>query len=229
MDPDIKKLIELTTIVKVEDNISRKVIYSDEYYTSRFQREHMKGFEKEQKEQVDLDSLVQNWKNKWQSFGDSWNKERQNYRFLHDSFLLFYYSFEQLRVNKINSINTAFDNNDKTLYFNKLSGVSLYGIYHHGKKCIDLLSTLNLISEKHTDWNFCKKFSETRNKLIEHNFNPYALNLQIDPSIWSLAGTNSLMEISIHMTKERVYDAYIDYYQDYYRLEKIITDIIKAF
>ncbi len=219
----IQKLIKLTTIVKVCNNVSRKTIFGDEYFISRFQ--------KDQGQQIDLHSLEKFWNKKWKSFGKKWNKERQNYRFLYDSFKLFYFSSEQLRFNKVACINEAFRDRLKMLHLNELTGVSLYGMYHHGKKCIDLLKTLNLINKRHPAWNFCKKFSGTRNKLIEHNFNPKGFNnLQIDPSIWSLVSTNSLMEISIHTEKkERVYDAYIDYYEDYYQLERIIIDIIKKF
>ena len=221
MDPDIKKLIDLTTIVKVEDNNKKKVVYGDEYVSR---------FEKNQGKQIDLSTLVGNWKNKWKSFNNKWTTERQNYRFLYDSFKLFYYSFEQLRFNKVACINEAFGNQDRMLHLNELTGVSLYGMYHYSKKCIDLLEELNLIDERHKDWDFLKKFKETRNKLIEHNYNPRGLNLLIDPSIWSLASTDSLLEIHIHkIDTERAFDAYVDYYEDYYQLEKIITNIIKKF
>ena len=222
MDHDIQNLIDLTTIVKVDDNTTRKTIFGDEYFVSRFQ--------KDQEQQVNLSDFEDNWNNKWKSFGNNWNGERQNYRFLYDSFKLFYFSFEQLRFNKVACINEAFGNKLKMLHFNELTGVSLYGMYHHGKKCIDLLKALKLIDENHNDWEFLKKFSETRNKLIEHNYNPYGLNLQIDPSIWSLASTDSRLEIHIHKPNiERAFAVYVDYYEDYYRLEKIITDIIKKF
>lgn len=126
MDSNIKKLIDLTTIVKVDDNTTRKTIFGDEYFVSRFQ--------KDQEQQVNLSDFVDNWKNKWKSFGNNWNGERQNYRFLYDSFELFYFSFEQLRFNKVACINEAFGNKLKMLHFNELTGVSLYGMYHHGKK-----------------------------------------------------------------------------------------------
>ncbi len=162
--------------------------------------------------------------------GSNWNKERQNYRFLYDSFRLFYFSFEQLRLNKVACINEFFKDMFKTLHFNELAGVNLYGMYYHGKRCIDLLKELKLIDENHNNWDFLKKFKETRNKLIEHNHNPYNLNLQIDPSIWSLVATDSLLEINIHkLDNEKAFDAYVDYYEDYYQLEKIITNIIKTF
>jgi len=227
MDPDIQKLIDSTTIVKVYDNFSRQTIFGDEYFVS--------GFQKDQGQQVNLSDFEDNWKNKWKSFGNNWNKERQNYRFLYDSFRLFYFSFEQLRFNKVALINEASKNTLKILHLNGLTGVSLYGMYHHGKKCIDLLKALELIDDNHIDdnhkdWEFLTKFSGTRNKLIEHNYNPKGLNLQIDPSIWSLVSTDSCLEIHIHKPDtERAFDVYVDYYEDYYRLEKIITDIIKKF
>ena len=92
------------------------------------------------------------------------------------------------------------------------------------------MKVLQLIDENHNDWEFLRKFSETRNKLIEHNYNPSGLDLQIDPSIWSLASTNSRLEIHIHKPNiERAFDVYVDYYEDYYKLEKIIAEIIKTF
>lgn len=222
MDSEIKKLIKLTTIVKVYDYSSRQTIFGDEYYISRFQRD--------EGQQVNLNKLEDNWRNKWQSFGDSWNEKRQNYRFLYNSFKLFYFSFEQLRFNKISCINETFGNKFKMFHFNDISGVGLYGIYHHGKKCVDLLESLQLIDKNHKNYKFLKKFKETRNKIIEHNYNPLGLGLQIEPSIWSLVATNSLLKIHVHKPdKERALDAYIDYYEDYYQLEKIIIDIIKNF
>jgi len=226
--PDIQKLIKLTTIVKVHDNVSRCTIFGDEYVFDRFQEN--------QGQQIILGNFEDNWNNKWRSFSSNWNEERQNYRFLYDSFKFFYFSFEQLRFNKVACINETFGDSLKMLHLNELIGVSLYGMYHHGKKCIDLLKTLQLIDAQHQEQNFVSRFSETRNKLIEHNYNPKDLKtqkylkLQIDPSIWSLAGTNSLLEIYIHTPDtERAFDAYIDYYEDYYRLEKIISDIINKF
>jgi len=222
MDIEIQKLIDLTTIIKVYENLNRKLIFGEEHYFSSFERGKC--------QQINLSNFENNWQNKWQSFGKKWSEERQNYRFFYDSFRLFYFSFEQLNFNKIACINESFGNQKRMLHFNELSGVNLHGIYHHGKKCIDLLRKLNLFDEQHVNLSFIKKFIETRNKLIEHNYNPYGLKLQTDPSIWSLAGTNSLLEIHIHKNNsERAYDAYVDYYEDYYQLEKFITDIIKEF
>jgi len=219
INSDLNKLISSTTIVKVENN-TQNCSAIDDYYISRFQRD--------QGSQVDLASLENHWNGKWASFGNNWSKDRQTFRFLYDTFRLFYYSFEQLRCRKISSIG-IFEDKNKILYFNDLCGVNLYGVYSHGKKCIDLLKELGLLISGDCNWDFCQKFSESRNKLIEHNYNPNGLNLRTDPSIWSLSSTDSLMEIHVHTAQEREFDVYIDYYEDYYRLEKIITDIIKTF
>jgi hypothetical protein len=222
MDSDLQRLIDLTTIVKVDDNVSQQIIFGDEHFASRYQRN--------QELQIDLSTLERNWDTKWRSFGELGRRDRRNYRFLYDSFKLFYFSFEQLRFNKIACVNESLGNKFKMLHFNELTGVNLYGMYHHGKKCIDLLKELRLIDRNHNDREFLKKFGETRNKLIEHNYNPYGLSLQIEPSIWSLASTNSCLEVHIHKPNgERDYDAYVDYYDDYYKLEKVIADIIKTF
>ncbi|MDO8524474.1 MAG: hypothetical protein Q7R99_02500 [bacterium] len=236
MNEDIEKLIELTTIIKVFDNISQSVIHGGENYVDRFNQAHSHVFQDKQHNQTDLSDLEKHWENKWQSLGDSWSKKIQNYQFLYDSFKLFYVSFQQVKLNKELSITTG-DNHKKEIHFNELSGASLYGMYYHGNKCVKLLNQLKLINTNHPKSNFLKKFSETRNTLVEHNYNPTVrnnekrqkLNLQIDPSIWSLVSTGSLMEISIHGTAEKVFDAYIDYYEDYYDLEKIILDIVRLF
>ena len=82
-NPDIQQLINSTTIVKVDDNVSRCTISGDEYVFDRFQEN--------QGQQIILGSFEDNWNNKWRSFSTNWNKERQNYRFLYDSFKFFYF------------------------------------------------------------------------------------------------------------------------------------------
>ncbi len=223
MEADLEKLINSTTIVKVYDNEKRQIIFGDEYSFSRYQNG--------QGQQADLEVLEDSWENKWKSFGNNWNEERQNYRFLYDSFKHFYLSFEQLRLNKVACINNTFGDIFKKFHYEGLIWLGLYGIYQYGKKCIDLLiNVLKLIDKKDENRRFLNKFSGTRNKIIEHNYNPFGLNLQIDPSTWSLIGTDSFLKVYIHKPgKERVFEADVDYYEDYYQLEKIITDIIKEF
>lgn len=220
MDEDVRRLINLTTIVKVLDYSSRDIIFGSEYAGSHLDRKVARQF--------DLQIIESNWENLWKSFYTDWNHMRQNYRFFYNSFMHFYYSFQQLHRNKI-ECNMAYDDYNEMLHFNRLSGTSLYGMYSHGKKCIDLLKTLQQTAE-HPDLNFINKFCETRNKLLEHNHNPRNFDLQLDPAIWSLASTNSFLEIHVHKHgRERAYDLYVDYYDDYFKLEKIISDIIRQF
>lgn len=221
MDEEVKKLINLTTIIRAENNITRKVEFGDEFMTNFYYIDKI--------DQIGLEELVKYWQKKWKSFGDVWNMERQNYRFFYNIFQLFYYSFYQLRENKTASICVYGDKNKTDLY-NNLASVNLYGVYNYGKKCIKLIEELNLENILNTDeMKFKKKFSETRNKLLEHNFNPNGFKLKIDPCIWSLRSTDSFMNIIIHRTTEREYDVEIDYYKDYFKLEKILVKIIKKF
>ncbi|MCK5320021.1 hypothetical protein KAJ61_01380 [Candidatus Parcubacteria bacterium] len=227
MDEEIKKLVKITTIVRVDNNTTRKIEFGDEYLVSRYNKNHLNNYTKLQ--QINLEELEGYWNKKWDSFGNKWSNERQNYRFFYDIFQLFYYNFYQLKQNKIASIQNC-HNHDKMTLYNKFVGVNLYGVYNYDKKCIDLVRELDiekLLNIK--DGESIKKFSETRNKLLEHNFNPKGFKLRIDPSIWSLAGTHSFMDIIVHRGIEREYDVQIDYYEDYYKLENILVKIVKKF
>jgi len=208
MDEEIKKLVDLTTIIRVDNNKTIEIEFGDKYPTSRYNKNHLMNYTKLQ--QINLKELEKYWNKKWESFNDVWDMERQDYRFFYDTFQLFYYGFYQLKQNKEASIQNCRDH-DKMILFNDLTGVNLYSVYNYGKKCIDLTKKLKI--ENVLDVNerkFTKKFSETRNKLLEHNFNPRDFKLKIDPSIWSLAGTNSFMDIIIHGIDEREYDVRID-------------------
>lgn len=176
---------------------------------------------------VDLRDLADCWKNKWKSFSGEWTEERQLYRFLLTTFKLFYYSFMQLNGNKITSEKS--ENDGKSDYYIHCVGGNLCGVYNFGKKCIDLIKKLeesNKLNknEKH----FMDQFSKTRNKIIEHNFNPSDCTYQIDPVFWKDMQTNSYLNIKFHGSGENEYECKIDYYQDYFRLEKILTKIIKS-
>ena len=227
MDKEIKKLVDSTTIIGIDNNKTGKVEFGDKYPTSRYDKNHLMNYTKLQ--QIDLEELEEYWNKKWDFFDNKWNEERQNYRFFYDTFQLFYYSFYQLKLNKLQSLGT-FKDKKKKFSYNRLAGVNLYGVYNYGKKCVDLIKILKLcgVLDKN-EKKFVTKFAETRNKLMEHNFNPHGFKLKIDPWIWSITATNSFMDIIIHGQREREYDARIDYYEDCYRLENILVKIIKRF
>lgn len=215
---DIVKLIDSTTIVKLEDK-QGTILRGENYSVSRFQ--------KNQGTQVDLNKLEDYWKKKFKTLGNQWQPERQNYRFFYDTFKLFHISFSRLRHNKVQSINNR--RSRSKLSYSDLAGTNLFGVYQYGKKCVDIIKRLGLFNAANSiDRSFLDKFSKTRNKLFEHNFNPKDMKLQIEPVLWSLASTDSWLDIHIHTQKESEYIAEIDYYEDYYRLENIITKIIKS-
>jgi len=221
MNEEIQELVDKTTIVQVINNVTDKVEFGNENITSRYYNH--------QEQQIDINTLKEHWIKKWGSFGDEWNEERQLYRHFQDTFKLFYYSFYQLVKNKKASIPLNPGDEMLNLYV-ELSNVNLFGIYSYGKKCIDLIKKLNLHSSLgENDTDFIRRFKETRNKIFEHNYNPSGLNMTTDPSSWSIASTNSICDISIHGAKEREFDAKIDYYDDYYKLENVLTSIIMTF
>ena len=80
----IEILVDSTTILRLKDTKDNYLI-GDIYSVSRFQSN--------QGEQVDLDNLESFWQKKFKSFGNTWDLERQNYRFLYDTFLLFTFLF----------------------------------------------------------------------------------------------------------------------------------------
>lgn len=216
INSDLSKLIDITTVVKAEQGRKRVLVYGDE--------ENLSVFNTSPKaQQIDLKKLEVLWKKKWATLGNVWNQERQMYRFFYEAFRLFYYSFYQLQKNKIELIQTVNDRGKGTY----LCAVNLYGVYHHGKKCIDLLKNMKLVNT--SNMVFCDKFSQTRNKFFEHNQNPKHLKIQNELFSWGVGDTSSFLEINVHGAKENEFTVYIDYFQDYFNLENIITDTIKNF
>ncbi len=204
---DVKKLIKDTTI-KTENYVSKK--------------------QKNPPPQINLAELGPYWKKKWDSFSGTWSSERQLYRNLYDNFLLFYYSFEQLRKRKYELshkiVEGGIDGNENLA---NIAGTHAVGIYLYGKKCIDLLEKLSLISKV----GFIKNFARTRNFIFEHNYKPNNQGaITFEPIIWSLASTHhSRLEVKVHTDKEAEYRFTVDYYEDYYLLEEEIVKVIKKF
>jgi len=220
MPNSLKKLIDLTTIVRLQHK-GGEMIFGNPDVRSRF--------ETNQGEQIDLSELAIYWQKKYKSFNDRWDINRQNYRFFYDTFNLFYDSFQQLRNSKINSLNTY--STQEIVFCNQLAGANVFSVYSYGKKCIDIMKEkLCLLDDlQKDDLNWLKKFQETRNKIFEHNFNPRNIKLQIEPLLWTVIATTSWLDILIHTNLEAEYIAQVDYYEDYYKLESIIEKTIKSF
>lgn len=170
------------------------------------------------------DRLEPYWQTKFDSF-TQWNPEREKYRILYDTMRAFFISFIGLRMNKVASIETR-GNIPEKIFQGDIAGSLLIQMYVAGKKAIDLMTALQIIPNT----GFERRFSETRNKLFEHNHNPgQIIDLMLEPSFWDLIATKSLLPVYVHTTSEREYEAYIDYYQDYYDLEQIFVGVVENF
>lgn len=207
-----------TTVLWVEKYGNQQVVSGAKIDSDRYRRNQGTPISFSKK----LEPL---WQKKFNSFGDQWDDERQKYRLLYDSMRSFFVSFAGLRLNKIASIE-AKDSSEKFIQ-GEFAGSHLIQMYMAGKKSLDII-TRELQIPLNSGFN--RLFSETRNKLFEHNYNPRQIpNLILEPSVWEVIATASLLPIYIHTNTEREFEAYIDYYQDYYDLEKIFVDIVNNF
>lgn len=77
------------------------------------------------------------WQSKFAKFGTLWNVERQKYRLLYDAMKSFFTSFIGLRLNKIASINTQ-ENVQEKLLLGDFAGSYLIQMYVSGKKRLTL-------------------------------------------------------------------------------------------
>lgn len=165
------------------------------------------------------------WQKRFEKYGTQWNVERQKYRLLYDTMKSFFMSFIGLRLNKVASIEVR-DNVQEKLLEGDLAGSHLIQMYMSGKKALDVMDELKISYS--TD--FGRRFSQTRNNLFEHNHNPYHVkDLILEPLVWEVNATSSQMTVYIHTANEREYDAFIDYYEDYYDLEQVFVNVVKNF
>lgn len=213
-------LIENTTVLWVERYADQSVVPGSKVDTDRFLFD--------QGVPVSFSQVLEPfWQARFERFGIVWSIERQKYRLLYEAMKSFFTSFIGLRLNKVSSIN-ARENVQENLVLGDFAGSYLLQMYMAGKRTLDLMRELQIPVS--TD--FVKRFIETRNKLFEHNHNPRANhlpNLILEPSIWEVISTTSQMTINIHTTNEHEYEAFIDYYQDYYDLERIFVEAVKNF
>jgi hypothetical protein len=213
-------LIAHTTVLWVERHDTQKVVAGEKVEIDRFFID--------QGDPISFsETLEPLWRAKFDSFGSEWNDERQKYRLLYDTMRAFFTSFNGLRFNKVASIE-ARDNIQEKLLQGDLAGSHLMQMYMSGKKALDLMTELQIP----LPIGFVEQFKESRNKLFEHNHNPHARHLPdliLEPSLWEVIATKSQMTIYVHTANEREYEAFIDYYQDYYDLEKVFVEAVQSF
>jgi len=235
---DLKKIENKTTVAKIKET-TIKTIYKNELIKKNPYLDREDCYTPEYKEQIDLKNIENYWNNKWDSFNGIWSHERQLYKYFYDSFRLFYYSFYQLRENKRKlfipgGVSIKMGRQECNL-IEQLIGVNSFGVYMHGKKCIDLIKELKLLKCLNEDEKkFIEKFSKTRNWIFEHNFNPHdskeGLCLSLDPLIWSMKSDNNCLEVNVHSNNsENKFQLIFSYEDDYFQLELILEKIIKSF
>lgn len=211
-------LILNTSVLWIERHSDHRTVAGDKVEIDRFERDQGDPA-------VFSERLEPLWQSKFDSFGDEWNEEREKYRLLYDTMRSFFVSFIGLRMHKVASIE-ARDNIHEKILQGELAASCLIQMYVSGKKAIDLMSALGISLGSDIE----RKFAQTRNKLFEHNHNPGQItDLILEPSFWDLIATKSTLPVYIHTANEREYEAYIDYYQDYYDLETIFVHAVEHF
>lgn len=215
-------LVANTTVKWIECKQHCGVVYGEKIYRDRFQLD--------QGQQVDFDKVLEPlWQKKFEDMGYMWDRQYQLYRALYTAMRGFWSSFEGFRVEKVSAINSI-DNKSDLIHSYRFASSHLFSMYTLGKRAVDLLSLIEKNDSYSYDRDFCGIFAETRNKLFEHAEKPNIVkDLFLEPNWWSLIATDSSMPILIHTKVENEYTAYIDYYQDYYDLEKQFVSIVKSF
>lgn len=218
---DLKNLFCETTIRGIYKEFDDQLIIGESESVSHFQENRGS--------QVDLKELEEFWHKKFESFGNQWTTERQLYRLFNDQFRLFYQSFNQLRLNKVRYLESKDIQKDYQIH--EFATTNLSSMYLFGKKMIDIVKSLDFKQKvDNGSKNFLNKFANSRNLIFEHNYNPRDYKgLIFEAVLWSIASSDSFLRVNIHTNSENEYYALLDYYQDYYDLEKIMVEIIRKF
>jgi hypothetical protein len=210
---ELNKLINCTTIYLINSDHNDIVIGE----------EKLTRFQTDEGEPQTIESLEKTWQTIFDQFGNQWNSERQLYRLLYDQVRLFITSFTFLRVHKINLIESRMRDENSFRQFSNC----LASMYIFGKKATDLVLEIDKSESKQ---DFSKRFSNTRNLIFEHNYSSYLLkNCIVEPSFFNSSGTSSELKVIIHTQhNEAAYNAYADYYEDYYMLENELIKWLKS-
>lgn len=223
----LESLFEITTTLKIVDS-SQNIIFGSDNYDNNTNPLELKN-----KTPIDFNGLTSEWETIWKSFGDQWNQERQLFRYFWGECQDFNLSFQLYKQSVEQFLPLVFDKDqsskEKMLLLGSKGELAIRSIYEYGKQAIDILEKINNTLMSNEEKVFCEKFSGTRNKFLTHyhNASDYP-DFIFDPVYWDIMGTGQLLEVKIHLSnKERAYTAYINHYNDYYRLEKILIEVIQ--
>lgn len=237
---DLKKIYEATTIKWIEKSELHPRFNDEEYYIDENYQEQFPNiifgekvncrYDEDQGNPLKFDSLEKNWQEILKTYGNKWNKKRQIIRFMYTSMRAFFTSFQLMRVHKITALNKTGRDQISVQNEEDAAAVCIMQMYTAGKKAIDLIKECDIKIGEET-----KKFAESRNLLFEHNHNPYDKSnkkrheLLLDPQFFEISNSSSFLSINIHtLERESQYRAFIDYYQDYYDLEKYFSKVVRG-
>lgn len=223
----LSELIKITTVIKIEDKngliLGTDTFDSPDVHPSQLRFRDPELFK----------NLKPEWETIWSSFGDTWNYERQLFRYLHTESSAFFQSYKLFTLNFEEFVPLGFESSPEVNAKMEALGLNcelaIRSIYEYGKQAIDIIKKIdpNLLAE---DKIFCNKFAETRNKFITHYHNASNYpDFTFDTSYWSVMGTSSLMNIDIHITnkREKMYTAFVNFRLDYFQLEEVLIKIFK--
>lgn len=236
-DDLLATILNETTVIRIDDNQTHATVFEDpidqEYHP----------FNLQYREPHDFSTLETNWQNKWNSFGNQWNQQRQLFRFLWFEVRAFLESYRLYRENFASALSLSFEDDGESRTRRNQDDLraelGIRSMYEYGKQAIDLLrlisqqdQTIRAIVVRPEVDIFLNQFRESRNKFLIHYHNPHRFrDLVFDPSFISVMGTGGLFEINVHIQNqvERRYSLYINHNADYYRLEEIMAETIGQF
>lgn len=235
-EAQLKSLLNETSVVRIEDNKNPKVVFEKTDLDPELHQ-----FILNSKAPFDFSALEQHWENKWSSFGNNWNNERQLFRYLWYETRAFLQSYLLYKENFNAALNLNWKDEKSKVEKIKLelrAELAIRSMYEFGKQAIDLLTPIselngNIKEKKTQNGIFLSQFKETRNKFLTHYHDPRKKyeDLKFDPIFSSLMGTSKLFEIRIHLSglEEDRFRAEINHYSDYFKLEKIYKEIVESF
>ncbi len=181
---------------------------------------------------LNFDYLIEAFDEKLEKYATEFESERVLWANLKVETLMFVHSFTDHTVYKQNSLRNLKD----TPNLMRLTS-SLSMMYQSGKKICDILKLMKkqkLIKLSQKQMRFLTRFSETRNKIIEHNVNPEKFKtLSSSVQFLDSISTSLLHSISTDATLEyrfeyegHTYIGVVNYYRDFIELQDIIKCVL---
>lgn len=166
---------------------------------------------------LNFDDLENYWNNIWVKY---WEK-KQIYKSLYESYLNFFYWLEL-----INSYFFYNEEIEKKIISNiKRNYFLIASSYLYGKKCNDIIKN---IDNNFWETNKLQLFSETRNKIFEHNFNPNKIKWSFEININSIANRDWYLKVLFYPSNgQDKLEYYLSYFTDLFNEQNKLVEFIK--